>query len=230
MRIFCGRVQVIMLLSYFFVTTSYAQNYFGATPQINADFDIGQFLSIDAKIQNRFLLYQNPPEESGDRSGFEHTGIQFIATAKRGFLKNFGAGYLFRWDNSGDSFVHRIIEQYSTEQQLDAVQLEHRIRADQTFRREEGVKYRFRYSIGVEQPLEGATIDPKEYYLAFDNEYVGAFQDGMGQFEIRFSSAIGYKMSKDDQVKAGLDYRASNLLEYDAKNTLWLAIAWRHSF
>lgn len=230
MRIFCGRVWVIMLLSYLFITASYAQNQFGATPQISADFDIGPFLSIDAKKQNRFQLYQNPPAESGNRSGFDHTGIQFVATATKGFLKNFGAGYLFRWDNSEGSFVHRIIEQYSAEHQLNAVQLEYRIRADQTFQREEGVKYRFRYSVGVEQPLKGVTIDPKEYYLTFDNEYVGSFQDGMGHLEIRFSSALGYNISKEDQVEAGLDYRASNLLEYDAKNTLWLAIGWRHSF
>ncbi len=230
MRIFFGVVWVVIILPYFFMTLCFAQNRFGTTPQINAEFDISQFVSIDAKIQNRFLLYQNPLEESSNRSGFDHTGIQFVATAKKGFLKNFGAGYLFRWDNSDGRFVHRIIEQYTTEQQLDVVQLEHRIRADQTFQREEGAKYRFRYSIGVEQPLNGITIDPKEYYLALDNEYVGSFQDGTGHVEIRFSSALGYNISKDDQLEAGLDYRASNLMERDAINTLWLNIGWRHSF
>ena len=220
----------IFIFVFFSITLCYAQNQFGIVPSYNAEINLGQYLTVDAKIQNRFLLYRNPVDDGIKRSGFDHTGIQAVATARKGALKDFGIGYLFRWDNREGGFVHRTIEEYTIERKLGSLSLEHRIRADQTYQSKEGVRHRIRYRLGMEKPLKGVDLDPKEYYLAFNNEYVGSYQDGLAHVEIRFLSAIGYNFSMDEQIEVGLDYRATNLMEHTSKNILWLNIGWHHNF
>lgn len=224
------RICILMLLLLLFGQFSYAQNRFGMMPQINTDFKIGEFMKVNTKLENRFILYQNPYGDRGRRSEYERTDLELVLTGTNGALNNFGAGYLIRRNDADGSFSHRAIQQYSAAQEWGELLLAHRFRTDQTFENDEAVQYRLRYRVSVEKPLDGQRVDPREYYLKFNNEYLGSLQEGKGNLEIRLLSSLGYNHSDNDQIEVGFDYRAENLIGGSTENLLWLTVGWYHSF
>lgn len=187
-------------------------------------------MKVNTKLENRFILYQNPYGDTGKRSEYERTDIELVLTGTGGALDNFGAGYLIRRDDTNGAFLHRAIQQYSAAQEWGELLLAHRFRTDQTFEKAEAVQYRLRYRVSVEKPLDGQRVDPREYYLKFNNEYLGSLQDSEGNLEIRLLSSLGYNHSEEDQIEVGLDYRAENLIGDNTENLLWLTVGWYHSF
>src|SRR5690606_6566493 len=126
------------------ILTLQAQHKFGLMPQINTDFKIGQLFKVNAKLENRFILYQNPLPALAQRAEYERTDVELIFTANKGLLKNAGIGYLVRRSDDNGSFLHRSIQQYSLGQQISHLQLAHRLRTDQTFEKQEATQYRLR--------------------------------------------------------------------------------------
>jgi len=220
-------VIILLLLTGY---TGFAQNRFGITPQINVDFKIGTAWKVNAKVENRFVLYQNPDEATGSGTGYDNTGVEIVVTRNKGVLKNLGAGYLVRRSAKDGSFLHRAMQQYSLGQELGGLQLAHRFRSDQTFETNEPIQYRLRYRISIEKPLNGLRVDPEEFYLKVNNEYVGILQGGRGNLEIKLLTALGYNQSENNQIEMGLDYRAKNLIGSGMENQLWLKMGWYHSF
>lgn len=212
------------------VNCANAQNRFGIMPQFNGSFKVGDLLKVNSKLENRFIFYQNPANDLGGRSEYERTDIELVAAASRGYLKNFGVGYLVRRTDIDGKFLHRLIQQYSLGQKIGGLQFAHRFRTDQTFEKDEEVQYRLRYRISFEKPLSGLQVDPREYYLKFNNEYLGVLQARKTNLEIRLLTAIGYNHSEDDQIELGLDYRAENIIGNSTENLLWLTIGWYHKF
>lgn len=214
----------------FIAQWSLAQNRFGIMPQINADFKVGTALKVNAKQENRFILHQNPFSEAGARSRYERSDLELLVSGRRGVFNRFGLGYLIRRSDQGGTFLHRSIQQFSTSGSLGSLLLAHRFRTDQTFELEKPVKYRLRYRLSLEVPLNGQQVDAEEFYLKFNNEYLGALQDGIGNFEIRLLTGLGYNISEKDQIELGLDYRAESLVQDNTEHLLWLTVGWYHSF
>jgi len=208
--------------------TCFAQNRFGIAPQINTNFKVGTAWKVNSKIENRFVLYQNPDAES--RAGYESSGVEVVVARNRGRLKNLGAGYRIRWSDKDGSFLHRAMQQYSLGQKFNGIQLVHRFKSDQTFEKNEPTQYRVGYRIGIEKPLSGLRVDPEEFYLKVNNEYVGILTNAKGNLEIKLLTALGYNQSDNNQIEMGLDYRAKNLLGRGIGNQLWLKMGWYHSF
>ncbi|GAA4785725.1 hypothetical protein GCM10023231_12000 [Olivibacter ginsenosidimutans] len=221
---------LVIILLLFTGYTGFAQNKFGITPQINVDFKIGTAWKVNSKLENRFVLHQNPYEGTGSSSEYDNTGIEVLVARNKGRLKNLGAGYLVRRSDKDGSFIHRAMQQYSLGQELGSLQLAHRFRSDQTFEKKEAVQYRLRYRISVEKPLNGLRVDPEEFYFKANNEYVGILKDGEGNLEIKLLTALGYNQSENNQIEMGLDYRAKNLIGSGMENQLWLRMGWYHSF
>ncbi|HIY75246.1 MAG TPA: DUF2490 domain-containing protein [Candidatus Sphingobacterium stercorigallinarum] len=224
------RIYTLLLVFLLLAQAGLGQHRFGIMPQINTDFKLGNYLKVNTKLENRFILYQNPLEDAGSRSEYERTDLEVVVTGTRGLLTNFGAGYLIRRNNSDGTFMHRAIQQYSAAQPWGDLLLAHRFRTDQTFEKDEAVQYRLRYRLSLEKPLNGQRVDPREFYLKFNNEYLGSLQDSEANLEIRLLGALGYNHSEDDQLEIGLDYRAENLLGSGTENLLWLTVGWYHSF
>lgn len=210
--------------------TCFAQNRFGVAPQINVNFKIGTAWKVNSKIENRFILYQNPDESTGSHTGYASSGLDILVARNRGLLKNLGAGYLIRRSGKDESFLHRATQQYSVGQKFSGLQLAHRFRSDETFEKDEPVQYRLRYRISIEKPLSGLRVDPEEFYLKVNNEYLGILTDAKGNLEIKLLTALGYNQSDNNQIEMGLDYRAKNLIGNGMGNQLWLKMGWYHSF
>ena len=87
-------------------------------------------------------------------------------------------------------------------------------------------EYRFRYRATLENPLNGKSIDPKEFYLKINNEYLNAFEDREYDLEIRFSPLLGLKLNERNKLELGLDYRLDSFLENKTRNHFWTSINW----
>ena len=74
--------------------------------------------------------------------------------------------------------------------------------------------------------MNGESIDPKEFYLKFNNEYLNAFERREYDLEIRFSPLLGLKLNERNQLELGLDYRLDSFLENKTRNHFWTSINW----
>ncbi|MEO6000593.1 MAG: DUF2490 domain-containing protein [Chitinophagaceae bacterium] len=199
-------------------------------PQISTNFRIGESWKINSKFENRFILYQYPFEGTVRRAAYERSDLEFVVTRSIGPLKNLGAGYLVRRIDKDGSFLHRSIQQYSLSQEFTSLLLSHRFRTDQTFEKNEAVQFRLRYRISIEKPLNGLQVDPDEFYLKVNNEYLGILKSGKGNMEIRLLASVGYNLSESNQIEAGLDYRVENIIGRGKKNLLLITVGWYDSF
>jgi hypothetical protein len=222
-------IKHILLVGILFINLpGIAQDQMGLIPQINADFKVGNDWKINSKLEGRQLFFQSPAPEDGNEWEYERTDLEFVATRSLDAVKAIGGGYLIRHTES--KFVHRLIQQYSITHKLPASRLSHRFRLDQTFEKNESTSYRVRYRVSYEKPLNGLEIDPKEFYLKLNNEYLGSLQHAIGNLEIRALASIGYNLSDRNQIETGLDYRAEDLINTPITHKLFLNIGWYHSF
>lgn len=113
---------------------------------------------------------------------------------------------------------HRLYEDVSLSDKLGRVGLGHRIRLEQRWLGDRDLsgngpvqrweyQNRIRYQLEAELPLQGATIDDKEFYLtAFDEVFLGFGQNvGQNVFnQNRLSGGLGYQFT--DAVKLELSY------------------------
>jgi len=179
-------------------------------------------------LEARQVFFQNPFPGDGNEMEYERTELEIVATKSLDAVKAIGGGYLIRLAEG--KFKHRLIQQYSMTQKLPASRLSHRFRLDQTFEQNESTSYRIRYRISFEKPLNGLEIDPDEFYLKLNNEYLGSLQNTVGNLEIRALASIGYNLSDKNQIETGIDYRAENLVNATSTHKVFLNIGWYHSF
>lgn len=219
------------LLSLCMSVFSFAQDRYqlGVMPSANMKFSLGDGQELNAKLESRQFLLDGPEGvAAGNGFRYERSDLELVYNRSLSPLRSIGAGYLFRVEE-GSGIVHRFIQQYAIIQRLRAVRIAHRIRTDETFSRED-VRFRFRYRISVEKPLNGLVIDPREFYLKFNNEYLPTLAAGDFDMEIRALATIGYNFSDDMKLETGLDYRAEQIISPDTEHQCWLALGWYYSF
>lgn len=221
------KIGVLIFLFAFTTLNSYAQNQIGLLPQINVDFKIGNDWKVNSKLEGRQLFFQNPFPEGENEAEFERMDLELVATKKLNQSGSIGGGYLIRRQDG--KFLHRAIQQYSITQKLVALRLSHRFRTDQTFEKDEAAKFRLRYRISIEKPLNGQEIDPKEFYLKLNNEYFGSLKSSKANLEIRGLASLGYSLSDKNKIETGIDYRAEELIKAKTVHKLFLNIAWYYS-
>jgi len=222
------KAYTLLTIAIFACLSSYAQNQVGILPQINIDFSVNKDWKIDSKLEGRQLLFQNPFPEDRNEAEFERADLELVATRNVSPFNAVGAGYLIRRQDG--KFLHRFIQQYSISQKLTSSKLSHRFRTDQTFEKDEKIKFRLRYRFSLEKPLQGQTVDPKEFYLKFNNEYFGSLQESKGNLEIRGLASLGYSLSDKSQLEIGADYRAEDLINSKTIHKLFLNIGWNYEF
>lgn len=207
---------------------SFAQNEIGLIPQINSDFKIAEQWKLNTKLEGRQIFFKNPFPEDRKQREFDRFDIELIATKRLDPINTWGAGYLIR--RSDGAFTHRFIQQYAITRKLLTSRIAHRFRTDQTFEKDEAIQLRLRYRLSWEKPLNGLDVDPGEFYLKINNEYLGVLQDSQGNLEIRGLASLGLEVSDKNKIETGIDYRVENLVNPDPKHLLFLSIGLYHSF
>lgn len=222
------KLYIFVILFVCLCVDSYAQNEIGLIPQINSDFKIGELWKVNSKLEGRQIFFKNPYPDGLNEREFQRLDVELVATKSIDPLHALGGGYLIR--RADNSFTHRFIQQYAITRRLLTSRISHRFRTDQTFERDESIQLRLRYRISWEKPLNGLELDPGEFYLKLNNEYLGILQDGKGDLEIRGLASLGYDISDKNHVETGVDYRVENLTGSGATHKLFLSIGLYHSF
>ncbi len=194
-----------------------ASHQLGLLPSINLNKKLPKDWSLNFKAESRQSLY---------RGGFDYeyllTDVALVAAKKIGINTSAAAGYLMRIDAEG--VRHRAIQQISFVKRYAGFRLSHRVSADQTFENGDAPEYRLRYRLSSEVPLQGLSLDPKEFFLKLSNEYLGSMQHDDLDLEIRAAAFIGYAISPKQKLELGLDYRLDSFIHGQARNRYWIGL------
>ena len=132
-------------------------------------------------------------------------------------------GYLTRFDDG--QLISRFIQQFNLLTQFRNLKLGHRFLIDETFRPNAKDQWRLRYRLSGLIPFSGQSIDPTEWYLKLQNEYINIFIDGYN-LEIRGNIFLGYKFNDANKIEFGIDNRFRNLIKSGSSIQSWFGVYW----
>lgn len=208
-------------------TTAFSQQTFqvGVLPAVNLNVKVKKDWAFNTKIESRQLLQSGEFKGSVDKKyKYVLTDFSLIAGKKVGLNSRIGAGYLIRLEEGEQ--IHRFIQQFIIVKRMSGYRLAHRFLSDQTLSKIETPQFRFRYRITSEIPLNGESVDPKEFYLKLNNEYINSFQDAAYDLEIRLVPLLGYDLADNNKIEMGLDYRVNSFLKSRSEHSFWVSLNW----
>lgn len=215
----------IVFILYLNSASAQSTYQFGFLPSININSKLENDWSLNTKIESRQLLrtgdFKNVSKNEYD---YILTDISIISAKKIGLNSRVAGGYLSRFRE--EKLIHRFIQQYTMVQRLNDFRLAHRFSTDQTFSREEKPEFRLRYRISSEFALNGESVDPKEFYLKLNNEYLNAWKESDYDLEIRLVPLLGYNLIDNDKIEMGLDYRVNSFLSDRTRHSFWVNLNW----
>ena len=213
------------IFSIVFYARSEAQNNYelGVLPSLNINKKFKNDWSLNARIESRQLFSTGTYRQSAIRKyDYVLTDFAWVAARNIGLNSRLAGGYLLRVED-GDVY-HRLMQQFVVVQKFSYFRLAHRFLTDQTFSRIEKPEFRIRYRVSGEIPLNGQSVDSKEFYFKINNEYVNSFQNGDYDLEIRFVPLLGYDFSDSFRIETGLDYRIDSFLREGSEQNFWLVL------
>ncbi len=202
-----------------------ADHRLGLLPQINLSKKIGKGWKINGKIEDRESLRMLDEQGAIDRR-LSHllTDASLVVVRQSGAGPSAGAGYLLRLRDGAEN--HRFMQLISWVQPYDAVRVGHRAMIDETFASNEQTKIRVRYRLGVELPLQGQVLDPKELYFKLTNEYLNVFQGDSYDLVIRLTPYVGYVFGDNNKVELGVEGRFDNFVRERLEKAYWIRTTW----
>lgn len=216
-----------MFLGLLIVNIAKAQStyQYGTLPSLNIKNKFQNGWSLNSKVESRQLM------KSGDFNGNSNseykyvlTDFSFIGAKKVGLNSRIAGGYLIRLRET--EIFHRLIQQYTIVQKMNGFRLAHRFSSDETFSNIEKPKFRLRYRITSEIPMNGKSVDPKEFYVKLNNEYLNSWQGKNYDFEVRISPLLGYDITDNNKIEIGLDYRVNSFFNNSTRHSFWLSLNW----
>jgi len=99
----------------------------------------------------------------------------------------------------------------------------HRLVFDQTITEASPSQYRLRYRLAGLIPWSGDSIDPTEFYLKIQNEYLKIYGDEY-DLEVRVNASIGYKFADSNKLEFGLAGRLENLINNPVRSATWITL------
>jgi hypothetical protein len=218
---------LLVFLGLLIVNVAKAQStyQFGALPSLNINNKFQNGWSLNSKVESRQLMKSgNFNGNSNKEYKYVLTDFSFIGAKKVGLNSRIAGGYLIRLRET--EIFHRLIQQYTIVQKMNGFRLAHRFSSDQTFSNGEKPEFRLRYRITSEIPLNGESVDPKEFYIKLNNEYLNSWQGTDYDFEIRLAPLLGYDITDDNKIELGLDYRVNSFLNNGTRHSFWLSLNW----
>lgn len=197
----------------------------GLMPSVNFSAGMGKDWKLNLKAESRQrLLLGTFGEESDSDYDYILTDFSVIASRKAGLNNSIAGGYLIRLRDT--TVVHRLIQQFTLVNRFDNFRLAQRFAADQSFFENGAVEIRLRYRLSAEFPLSGQAVDPGEFYLKFNNEYLNAFIKSNYDLEIRIVPLAGYEFNDNNKLEFGLDYRLNGFVNNAPRHNFWITLNW----
>lgn len=214
-------IPVLVLLLFHCDVNSQSTYQFGALPSLNLNRKLENDWSLNAKLESRQLFRRGVINGNTEKEyDYILTDFSLIAAKKVGLNSRIAAGYLIRFEDA--EVFHRFIQQYVIIQKMSGYRLAHRLLSDQTFSGVEKPEIRFRYRITAEIPLNGESVDPGEFYLKLNNEYINSFQAMDYDLEIRLIPLLGFDITENYKIESGLDYRVNSFLNNKTRHSYWM--------
>lgn len=163
-------------------------------------------------------------EEDDLVSNYQLTDIAVVISKKVGLSNALAGGYLLRIRDG--ELISRLIQQFTSIQNVGTLRLSHRFVFDQTLQKNEATQFRLRYRLSTQMSLRGQSVDPSELYLKLGNEYLNILQGDDYDLEIRLKAMLGYVFSDDSKVEVGLESRMDSFLQSSLRHRSWLNAAW----
>lgn len=212
---------VLVLMQLQFSVSAQSTYQIGVLPSVNLNKKMNNNWTLNTKLESRQLFQRGEFNGTADKEyNYVLTDMSLIAAKKVGLNSRIAGGYLIRLED-GD-FFHRFIQQYVIVQKLSGWRLAHRIMSDQTFSKIEKPDIRLRYRITSEIPLNGEAVDPGEFYLKLNNEYVNSLQGKEYDLEIRLIPILGYDITDNFKIESGLDYRVNSFFNNSTIHSYWM--------
>lgn len=195
---------------------------FGILPCINVSKKFQKDWVINARAESRISIVEN-----FDKLDYTLTDLIVTGGKKIGSEITLMGGYLLRLNEN--DFQHRTIQQLIFSRNIRHIRISNRVSTDQTFSENLPVIYRLRYRLSTELPLSGQTVDPKEFFIKINHEYLGAYRKSEFDLEIRNCVFIGYVVNSSAKIEFGIDHRVNSFFDYDARNRIWNSINFFYS-
>lgn len=211
---------ILSAVSIFCIAQSSVQ--YGIIPSINIIKKFPKNWSANFKAESRQSIYNQEL-----KNDYLLTDLSLVVTKRIAANTTVGGGYLLRAEDG--EFENRTIQQISFSKKYSGFRMAHRVMTDQTFAKNSKPELRLRYRISSEIPLEGQSLDVKEFYLKINNEYLNSWQSDDYDMEIRGVALLGYSISQANDLEIGIDYRLNSFINGDPRNRIWLSINIFHS-
>lgn len=215
------KIQFCILILILFSKIINAQSNYqlGVLPVANINKKLNDELKLNFKIESRQIVYK---EKGFD---LEHELIDFstILAKKVGLNSSLAGGYLLRVRDN--KITHRLLQQFVITQKQTILRVAHRFSSDQTFSKE-SITYRMRYRISGQIPLNGQSVNPREFYLKINNEYLNSWKDGHYDLEIRLALSLGYEFNDNNKIEFSFENRSDAFIENQLRNRSWINMGW----
>ena len=198
---------------------------FGGLPQLNINKILSENWRVNLKIESRNKFYESIREfENSNKFQHLNTDYSIIISKRIGLSNSLAGGLLFR--SSDKYFKNRYIQQLTLVNQYAFFRIAQRFLVDQTINVNSPIEIRFRYRMTFELPLNGRSIDNKEWYLKLNNEFLNCYENKKYNLEFRSSPLLGFKFSDQNKLEFGLDYRNELVLHEISEHQFWLSLNW----
>ncbi len=178
-------------------------------PEINLTTTLNERLKWRASLESRFEVLEQGDDFTEWKFEAQLADFTNLILWKSGANTSLAGGYLLRIN--GEFAQHRTIQQFRLTTPLSGSRLGHRLASDQTYSKNQATRWRVRYRIIWEKPLNGQRVDAGEWYLKMANEYLYLVQDGSSDWEIRVSPVMGYEIARGKGIEIGFDARFKKL-------------------
>lgn len=198
---------------------------YGTLPSFNLSKKLEKGWKLDSEIESRQQLKRGTFGE-GVTANFKHERVDMslVVAKKIGLNNKIAGGYMIRLTENKPR--HRLMEQLTLVQSLNAFRLAHRFAVDQTFGGEDPTEVRIRYRFGAEFPLSGLFVDPNEFYFKITHEYLNKFAESDYDLEARLVPTLGYLITDTNKVEIAVDYRVDSFIDGGSANNFWLGVNW----
>ncbi|WP_113924442.1 DUF2490 domain-containing protein [Cognataquiflexum aquatile] len=222
---------ILVLIIYLIITNATAQEnqtfFTGIFPEVSLTKKISDVNKLNFKIENQRVLFDNRDKENPQFTHYRTDLMMFFDHSVRPGV-SMALGIFHRFQENENS--NRIIQQFAVLQRMRNLRINHRIRTDQTFTRNDDLELRMRYRISGEIPLQGKIVDPKEFYLVISEELIFSYKGGDFEIENRVALALGKLYNSREKLEWGVDYRTDGFIQDGFRTRLWGKISYFYNF
>ncbi len=217
------RLLFILVLSIPITANSQSLTSIGWLPEVSVSYKLNDQFRLTGQVESMQLGFTKRGTESFNyRYNYVRTDLTMVVSYRLNPNWSLAAGGMTRFVDG--SLVYRSLQQVSYTRRGLGARFGHRFRTDQTFSTEASMQVRLRYRFSGEVPLQGQTLNDREWYSISSVEQIASVQNSDWDWEQRLSTALGYYFNAKNKIEIGFDYRLDDFTQGDGRHSIWTMI------